>query len=134
MHEMIHYWCHVQGIKDMSRGNTYHNNRFKEKAEKRGLIITSAPLIGYGVTQPALELVNLVRNMVWDEKLKLYRSPKGKVASGKAGGNKDPGGDSYTTNPPKKKSSIRKYISLKCGLSIPAMKVVRTTCVDCGNI
>lgn len=25
MHEMIHYWCHSQGIKDTSRGNTYHN-------------------------------------------------------------------------------------------------------------
>ena len=45
MHEMIHYWCHSQGIKDTSRGNTYHNKRFKEEAEKRGLIITSAPLI-----------------------------------------------------------------------------------------
>ena len=28
MHEMIHYWCHSQGIKDTSRGNTYHNNLF----------------------------------------------------------------------------------------------------------
>ena len=36
MHEMVHYYCHVQGIKDVSRGNTYHNKRFKEEAEKRG--------------------------------------------------------------------------------------------------
>lgn len=51
-----------------------------------------------------------------------------------AGGNEDPGGDSKTTNPSKKKSSTRKYICPKCGLSIRATKVVRIACMDCGNI
>lgn len=63
MHEMVHYYCHTQGIKDTSRGNTYHNKRFKEEAEKRGLMISSAPHIGYSVTQPAPELEKLVRDM-----------------------------------------------------------------------
>ena len=134
MHEMIHYWCHSQGIKDTSRGNTYHNKRFKEEAEKRGLIITSAPLIGYSVTQPVPELVSLVRNMGWDDKFKLYRSPKVKASSSKTGGNEDPGGNSDTNKPPKKKSSTCKYICPKCGLSIRATKVVRIACMDCGNI
>lgn len=31
MHEMVHYHCHVLGIKDVNRGNTYHNKRFKAK-------------------------------------------------------------------------------------------------------
>lgn len=90
MHEMIHYWCHSQGIKDTSRGNTYHNKRFKEEAEKRGLIITSAPLIGYSVTQPAPELVSFVHSMGWNDKIKLYRSSKGKMTSGMKGGTKIP--------------------------------------------
>ena len=63
LHEMVHYYCHTQGIKDTSRGNTYHNKRFKEEAEKRGLMISSAPHIGYSVTQPAPELEKLVRDM-----------------------------------------------------------------------
>ena len=121
MHEMIHYWCHSKGIKDTSRGNTYHNKRFKEEAEKRGLIITSAPLIGYSVTQPAPELVNLVNDMGWDNKLNLYRNPKKKSYPDK-------------TKTAKKKSSTRKYICPKCGLSIRATKVVRIACMDCGNI
>ena len=98
------------------------------------MIITSAPLIGYSVTHPAPELVILVQNMGWDNKLKLYRSPKGKTVSGKAGGNNNPGGDSDTTNVPKKKSSTRKDIWPRCGLSIRATKTVRIACMDCGNI
>ena len=121
MHEMIHYWCHSKSIKDTSRGNTYHNKRFKEEAEKRGSIITSAPLIGYSVTQPAPELVNLVNDMGWDNKLNLYRNPKKKLYPDK-------------TKTAKKKSSTRKYICPKCGLSIRATKVVRIACMDCGNI
>ena len=29
LHEMCHYYCQLHGIKDTSRGNTYHNKRFK---------------------------------------------------------------------------------------------------------
>lgn len=150
MHEMIHYWCHVQGFKDTSRGNTYHNKRFKEETEKRGLVITVAPRIGYSVTQPAPELLSLVRSLGWEDKLKLYRNPKMKKESGKDGGfdsagksrndmpsksgNDNPGDDSDTAKPTKKKSSTRKYICPKCGLSVRATKVVRIACMDCGNI
>ena len=134
MHEMIHYWCYSKGIKDTSRGNTYHNKRFKEEAEKRGLIITSAPLIGYSVTQPAPELVSFVSDMGWDNKLKLYRNSKRRSESGKKGGNENPDGDSGAPKPAKKKSSTRKYVCPKCGLSVRATKVVRIACMDCGNI
>lgn len=130
MHEMVHYWCHTQGIKDVSRGNTYHNKRFKEEAEKRGLIISAAPLIGYSVTQPSPELVDLVRSMRWDNRLKLYRNPKGSKSTDNTGG-----GDDF--EPPvstKKKSSTRKYTCPKCGLTVRATKNVRIACVDCGNI
>lgn len=130
MHEMVHFWCHSQGIKDTSRGNTYHNKRFKEEAEKRGLIITSAPLIGYSVTQPSPELVSFVYSMGWTDRIKLYRDSKGK---GKKGGNHNPDDDPNVAKPVKK-SSTRKYICPKCGLSIRATKVVRVACMDCGNI
>jgi len=38
LHEMIHLYCSVKGIKDTSNGVTYHNSRFKEECEHRGLI------------------------------------------------------------------------------------------------
>lgn len=129
MHEMVHYYCHTQGIKDTSRGNTYHNKRFKEEAEKRGLMIFSAPCIGYSVTQPSPELAELVRDMGWDDRLKLYRSRSLEKASTGKG---NVGSDS--TEPTKKKSSTRKYLCPRCGLSIRATKVVRIACMDCGNI
>lgn len=117
LHEMVHYWCQTQGIKDTSRGNTYHNKHFKEEAEKRGLIRTSAPHIGYSVTKPAPELIAFVHGMGWDNKIQLYRSP-----------------NEMTGVPPKKKSSTRKYVCPKCGLSVRATKVVRIACMDCSNI
>ena len=33
VHEMVHYYCQINNIQDTSRGNTYHNKRFKEEAE-----------------------------------------------------------------------------------------------------
>ena len=32
LHEMTHYFCCVSGINDTSRGNLYHNKRFKAVA------------------------------------------------------------------------------------------------------
>ena len=39
IHEMVHHFCSIKGIQDCSRGGTYHNKRFREQAEKRGLKI-----------------------------------------------------------------------------------------------
>lgn len=35
-HEMIHLYCAENDIKDVSRGNTYHNKRFKQVSEQYG--------------------------------------------------------------------------------------------------
>lgn len=35
-HEMVHLYCHVNEIKDVSRGNTYHNTKFKKASEEHG--------------------------------------------------------------------------------------------------
>ena len=34
LHEMVHYYNYENGIQDCSRGNTYHNRRFKTAAER----------------------------------------------------------------------------------------------------
>lgn len=42
--------------------------------------------------------------------------------------------DPDVSKPVRKKSSTRKYICPKCGLSIRATKAVRIACIDCGNV
>lgn len=130
MHEMVHYYCHVQGIKDVSRGNTYHNKRFKEEAEKRGLIIGYSAGVGYSLTRPSQSMADLVRDLGWLDKLQLYRNPEYKTsADGSKKGNGEKEGPES-----KKKSSTRKYVCPKCGLSIRATKEVHIACIDCRNI
>ena len=41
-HEMVHYYCALNSIADTCQGGRYHNKRFKEEAEKRGLRISYA--------------------------------------------------------------------------------------------
>ncbi len=60
LHEMIHYYCYLNDIKDTSRGNTYHNKRFKIEAEKRGLVIEYDSRIGWSVTSPSEVLIDLI--------------------------------------------------------------------------
>lgn len=52
VHEMTHQWCYERGVKDTSRGGTYHNKRFKAEAERRGLLIGYDSRIGWSVTKP----------------------------------------------------------------------------------
>lgn len=50
IHEMIHLYCGLNNIKDTSNNHVYHNKKFKEESEKRGLIIEKAQTIGWSVT------------------------------------------------------------------------------------
>lgn len=51
IHEMVHLYCSQNEIKDTSNNCVYHNKKFKEEAEKRGLIIEKAKTIGWSVTK-----------------------------------------------------------------------------------
>lgn len=49
LHEMVHLYNAINGVKDCSRGGTYHNKRFKTECEKRGFYFTeSKPDKKYG--------------------------------------------------------------------------------------
>lgn len=129
MHEMVHYYCYINGIKDTSRGNTYHNKRFKKECEKRALIINTSTGIGYSVTSPSQELISLVDDMGWNNRVKLYRNRM----NGKSEGSDNTATSGEDGQKIKKKSSTRKYICPKCGMSVRATKVVRIACIECGN-
>ena len=47
LHEMVHLYCRENDIKEVSRGGVYHNKKFKELAEKVGLVCYYNEKIGF---------------------------------------------------------------------------------------
>lgn len=126
LHEMCHHYCDLKGIKDCSRGNrgggsAYHNKRFKEQAEQRGLIIEYDKRIGYSITSPSEELIAFVNEMGWSD-IDLSRKSEDLLSFG--------GSSGRTTKP----SSTRKYICPCCHNSVRATKFVNIACLDCDEI
>lgn len=127
LHEMVHYYCYVKEIKDVSRGGQYHNKRFKAEAEKRALHLEYDNRIGWSITSPTEQLIDfIINNQLEDirigrnEGLSFYIGVGGKT------------GNSGTDTPPiKKPSSTRKYICPCCGNSFRATKELNVMCMDC---
>lgn len=127
IHECVHLWCMQEGIKDTSRGNTYHNKHFRDEAVKRDLKIDYDQRIGWSVTSPTPELCDFIIEQGWGD-IEMGRNDFGFFG-------KTPGGSSGNAGgiqpPPKKPSSSRKYCCPKCGISVRATKEVRISCMDC---
>lgn len=54
MHEAVHLYNLAHGVQDCSRGGSYHNKRFKEEAERRGLYHFSHVFSGRGLRDKVL--------------------------------------------------------------------------------
>lgn len=125
LHEMVHYYNFTRSVQDCSRGGTYHNRRFRDAAESRGLSVTHSDKYGWSHTSPNDELLDFVlENGLTDilinrNEFTGFHIPGTGTHSG-AGG----------TLPPKK-SSTRKYICPCCGMSVRATRCVRIKCMDC---
>lgn len=81
LHEMVHIYNLMHDIQDCSRNNTYHNKKFKTKAEEVGLVIDHDPRIGWSITSPSDELVLYIAEKGWEDILinrqEGYRIPIG---------------------------------------------------------
>ncbi len=124
LHEMVHLDCRERGIKECSRGGSYHNKRFKEEAERRGLTcIYTGNRYGWN-TVPGDNLVEYALQKGWSE-IRIARSTPIRFGSrsGSAGGQTGAGGQ--------RTSSTRKVQCPKCGQSVRATKVVNIICGDC---
>ncbi len=131
LHEMVHIYNLMNDIKDTSRGNTYHNKRFKEKAESVGLIIEHDKRIGWSITRPSDELILYICNQGWQEIMitrnEGYSYPP---STGGTGGDSAGNGDNESAPTKiKKPSSTRKYICPSCRQSVRA---TRDTLIICG--
>lgn len=51
LHEMCHLYNLMHGVQDCSRGNTYHNKKFKECAEAHGLEVAHHERYGWTVSE-----------------------------------------------------------------------------------
>ena len=118
LHEMVHYFNYVNGIQDCSRGNTYHNRRFRDAAESHGLIVAHHSKYGWAITSPSDRLLQFcLDNDLSDI---LINRNEFFTYGGISGG-------THTPTPPttiSKTSSTRKYLCPCCGNSVRATKLV----------
>ena len=127
LHEMVHYFNYEIGVQDCSRGNTYHNRRFKEAAEAHGLCVTHSDKYGWSHTSPSDSLLDFVLENGLTDILINRNEFTGFQITGT-------GAHSGTlTPPPPKTSSTRKYLCPCCGNSVRATKVVNIACLDCAK-
>ena len=127
LHEMVHYYNHVNGIQDCSRGNTYHNRKFRDAAEAHGLIVNHHEKYGWTITSPSDELLEFILKYDLTDIL-INRNEFGSFQIGGTGTHNGTG----VTLPPRTSSS-RKYICPCCGMSVRATKVVNIACMDCAQ-
>lgn len=125
LHEMVHYWCHENGIQDTSRGGTYHNKRFKEAAEACGLIVDHSEKYGWSHTSPGDSLLDFVLANELTDILINRNELTGVCVTGT--GTHSGTGITGTAKP----SSTRKYVCPCCGNSVRATKSVNIACMDC---
>ena len=125
LHEMVHYYNYELGIQDCSRGNTYHNRRFKDAAEAHGLCVTHSDKYGWSHTSPSDSLLDFVlENGLTDILIN-----RNEFSGFQITGTGTRSGTHIT--PPRKTSSTRKYICPCCGNSVRATKLVNIACMDC---
>ena len=60
LHEMVHYFNYENGVQDCSRGNTYHNKKFKAVAEAHGLNVEHSDKYGWSHTSPSDALLAFI--------------------------------------------------------------------------
>lgn len=117
-HEMVHLYCHVNEIKDVSRGNSYHNTKFKQVSEEHGFYYKEGAYnnkIGWSnssLTPKAIQ--RIYKFNINQDVFKISRSESGTVAEEK-----------------KKKSNIIKW-TCGCGQIVRTSKDgLRMLCLDC---
>ena len=130
-HELIHYYCQLNGIQDTSHGGKYHNKNFKREAEKRGLIISYQQYIGYSVTKPSKGFTELLKANNIEKPRDINRVGEKRGGNDGTGIDGKAGTDNGIELPNKPKSSTRKYQCMCCGNSFRATKDINVLCLDC---
>lgn len=111
LHEMVHLHNLINGIKDTSRGGTYHNTKFKEVAENHGLIIEYDTSIGHSPSKLNNISINLLeKSDINKNAFKIARMETVNIS---------------------KKNTYRKYVCPGCGANVRATKKTFIICKNC---
>lgn len=129
LHEMVHYFCFLNNIKDTSRGGQYHNSRFRKEAEARGLQIGYDPRIGWSITEPTENLIDFIVACGFED----IRIGRNDVEGFLSGGGAKAGNGVPGTGTKIKKSNSIKWICPGCGAIVRSTKFVNIMCGDCGE-
>lgn len=130
-HEMVHYYCYINGIADVSQNGRYHNKNFKREAEKRGLIISYQQYIGYSVTKPSKEFTEVLKANNIEKPIDINRDGEKRSGNNGTGIDGKAGTDNGIELPKKPKCSTRKYQCPCCKNSFRATKDINVLCMDC---
>jgi hypothetical protein len=113
LHEMIHLYCATNKIQDTSNNCVYHNKKFKEEAEKRGLIISKEETIGWSETTLQDSTKELIKKFkINSDALDYYRKPNLCLTS---------------------KIILNKYQCSQCGLKVSHYKEINIVCGMCNK-
>lgn len=123
VHEMVHIYHLMHNIQDTSRGGSYHNKKFKEKAESVGLIIDYDSRIGWSITSVSDDLFQYVCSQDWDD-ISMYRQEYTPLSVAVGGNSANKGGDDDEAPKVNRPSSTRKYECPNCKLSVRATRDV----------
>lgn len=129
LHEMVHLYNLAHNVQDCSRNGSYHNKKFKEEAERRGLCIEHHERYGWTITTPTEGLLEYIIDKGWTE-VHMNRGA-GWMPPPSSGAKAGDGSQGAGTTTPPKKSSTRKLVCPCCGNSVRATKTVRIMCMDC---
>jgi hypothetical protein len=113
LHEMVHLYCSLNNIKDTSNNHVYHNKKFKEEAEKKGLNIEYAKTIGWSITTLKQDTKNLIKTFKINSKVfDYYRK-------------------SFETAKKTKKIRRNKYKCNGCDITLNSLKDLNLICGNC---
>lgn len=135
VHEMVHLWNLQNGIQDCSRGGSYHNKKFRDRAEATGAIhIEHHNKYGWTITTPTEKLLEFCIEHDFTE-VNIVRGGNWSFTKGKDKG-KD-GTDTNTGDQKKKpKGNSRKYICPICKITVRATRdlTAHLKCAICDTI
>ena len=112
-HEMVHLYCQVNELEDTSNKGVYHNKVFKREAEKRGLIIEKADVIGWSLTTPTTDFIKFIEGIKVDEGVFSYFRD--------------------TRLAPSETTPKKRYVCCECGMQVQAKKNKNIICGECGK-
>lgn len=144
LHEMVHEYnrCYINPeigkdgvVVDCSRGNTYHNRRFKAEAERRGLVIERDSVYGWTITKPGQHLLDWLASVELSD-IQLHRTIPQSAVMGGAGGAVSGNSKGVHTKESERKHRFKEYVCPCCLVRIRsnALQELHLRCEDCDEL